>query len=274
MRIRIVDSGSGPDARARVARACPQATILAAGANVGYGPGVNLGLREWLAKGSGEWVVVAAHDALPAPDCLARLLAEGEARPDAAFVCAEFGAGFDMVPAVDAVLGGYSEPTRRGAGWVDVGYPHGTFWLARRRALQAIGLFDERYFAYCEEADLGLRARALGWRVGMVWGAVVVNARLPSELLADYLQVRNTLLLVRTRFGRGPALTRTVLSLTSALRRAGRDPRRAPAPLQLEARAVIDFWRGRFGPPPPAVLALVAEHPPRLPGRMTSTVGP
>ena len=45
-------------------------------------------------------------------------------------------------------------------GWEPVDYPHGTLLLARRACLEDVGLFDERYFSYCEEADLGLRARA------------------------------------------------------------------------------------------------------------------
>lgn len=260
VRVTVVDSGSSAEALARVRAGCPGATVIAIGANVGYGPGANLGLRRWLARGSGRWVAVAAHDARPGPGCLARLLAEGDSHPGAGFVCAEFGDGFDMVPAADWVIGGYFRPVARGAGWVDVDYPHGTLFLARRDALEEVGLFDERYFAYCEELDLSLRARALGWRVGMVWGAVVVNGGRPSQLLADYLQVRNTLLLVRNRHGRLPAVIRSILSVGAALGRARRDPKRAALHLHLEGRALVDFCRRRSGPPPAAVVALVAAE--------------
>ena len=39
--------------------------------------------------------------------------------------------------------------------------------------LDEIGLFDEDFFAYCEDTDLGLRARIAGWRCRYVPGALV-----------------------------------------------------------------------------------------------------
>ncbi|MCU4183816.1 glycosyltransferase [Acidiferrimicrobium sp. IK] len=255
----VVDNSEDPAVTATLRRLLPaDVTVLRTGANTGFGPGANVGLRHWLAQGRGEWVAVAPHDALPAEGCLARLLAEAAARADAGLVCAEFGDGFDLVPALDWVIGGFYRPATRGDGWEDVDYPHGTLMLARRAALEEIGLFDERYFAYCEEVDLALRARAAGWRVGMVWGAVVTNGTLPAQLIADYLQIRNTLLLISTRFGRYPTAVRAVLAVFSALGRARRDPGRAALHLRLESRAVADFFRGRFGPPPPDVVAMCA----------------
>ncbi|MDQ2727910.1 MAG: glycosyltransferase [Actinomycetota bacterium] len=261
--VTVVDNGSSPSSLAQLRAGCADVEIIECGANLGYGPGANVGLRRWLAHGAGDWVAVAAHDALPAPGCLGALVAAAEAHPDAGFVSAEFGPGFDMVPAADWVIGGYYHPATRGDGWVDVDYPHGTLFLTRRQALMNVGLFDERYFAYCEEVDLGLRARARGWRVGMVWGAVVVNGRLPAQLLADYLQVRNTLLLIRTHHGVRRAALRTALSVAPMLGRIRRDPRRWKLHLRLEGGAVIDFWRGRSGPPPPSVVSAVQKVPHR-----------
>jgi GT2 family glycosyltransferase len=258
--VTVVDNGSPPHALAALRGGRTGAEIVECGANLGYGPGANVGLRRWLTEGTGDWVVVSAHDALPAPGCLRALMAAAEAHPGAAFVSAEFGPDFDMVPTFDWVIGGYYRPATRGRGWVDVDYPHGTLFLARRQALLDVGLFDERYFAYCEEVDLGLRARARGWRVGMVWGAVVVNGRLPAQLLADYLQVRNTLLLVRTHHGRQRAVMRSVLTIAPLLGRMRRDRRRWRLHLRLEGGALLDFWRGRTGPPPPSVVSALRRH--------------
>ncbi len=253
----VVDNSEAPETTQRLRELLPEAvTVLATGTNAGFGPGANIGLRHWLSEGRGKWVAVAPHDAMPTDGCLERLLYEARLRPDAGLVSAEYGEGFDMVPAVDWVIGGYYRSSGRGAGWQDVDYPHGTLMLARRATLEEIGLFDERYFAYCEEVDLALRAREAGWRVGIVWGAVVTNGALPTQLIADYLQVRNTLLLVRDRFGRYPAFVRGVLALLAALRRARRDPARAGLHLRVESRAVADFIRGRYGAPPAAVWAM------------------
>ena len=81
-------------------------------------------------------------------------------------------------------------------------------------ALRDVGLFDERYFAYCEEADLALRAAAAGWEVGLVRGAIIRNPDLGSRSAAvDYLQLRNTLLLVREHYGRYNAAIRFLLGV-------------------------------------------------------------
>lgn len=251
----VVDSSSDAASGARLRRLLPGVEVLDAGGNIGFGPGANLGLRRWLDGGSGEWVGVAPHDARPAPGCVARLLDQVASRPDAGLVSAEYGEGFDLVPAVDKVMGGYYRPAQRGSGWEEVDYPHGTLLLARRATLEQVGLFDERYFAYCEEVDLALRARAAGWRVGLVWGAVVANGRLPPQLLADYLQLRNTLLLVAEHFGAPELRARLILAAATLAARCARDPGRAGRHARLGVRAVADFRAGRFGPPPPAVLA-------------------
>ena len=60
----------------------------------------------------------------------------------------------------------------RGAGDVDRGqhdrsddvfFPDGCAALYRRSMLEDIGMFDEQFFAYGDDADLGLRARWRGW---------------------------------------------------------------------------------------------------------------
>jgi N-acetylglucosaminyl-diphospho-decaprenol L-rhamnosyltransferase len=252
--VAVVDSGSTPGNSLRLRALLPTTEIIDAGRNVGFGPGANLGWRAWLEASQGEWVAVAPHDAVVRPGCLARIFSEVELRPDAGVVSAEFGPEFDVIPTVDWVLGGFYQPGVRGAGWQDVGYAHGTLLLVRRAVLEQVGLFDERYFAYGEEVDLSIRARDAGWRVGLVWGAVVENGQLPPQLLADYLQTRNNLLLVRSRFGRYAATLQCVLTVSRTIGRARSDPSRWRAHLEVDLRATVDFFRGRFGPPPEAVL--------------------
>jgi N-acetylglucosaminyl-diphospho-decaprenol L-rhamnosyltransferase len=41
----------------------------------------------------------------------------------------------------------------------------GSFMIARREALASAGVFDERFFLYCEEPDLCLRIKRAGWKV-------------------------------------------------------------------------------------------------------------
>jgi GT2 family glycosyltransferase len=265
VRLTLIDNGSSPAAVRQLEKELPEAEIVALGANRGFGPAANVGLRRWLDGSTPEWAVVAAHDALPAPACLRHLLDAVEARPRAGLASAVYGernvgvwlARTDMKPVVDRYFGGILTAAERDTGWEEAGHPHGTLMLAGRRCLTEVGLFDERYFAYCEEADLGERARRAGWEVGVVWDALVENPHMSGESAAvEYLQLRNSLLLVRDHFGRYPAFIRLTMALGDTAFRTLLPRRRTPIfSLPARCRAIVDFGRGRYGPPPASLLA-------------------
>ena len=252
-RVIVVDAGSAGEARDAVAADVATRDgdeFIASPENLGFGPGANVGLRRWLSTGTGEWVGLCPHDALPAPDCMERLLAAVAPRPRAGLASADVGDG--LSPVVDRYFGTLFRPGAVTEGWEPVDYPHGTLLLARRSCLEDVGTFDERYFSYCEEADLGLRARARGWEIGLVRGARVTNPDLSASVaVVDYLQLRNTLLLTRDHFGRYAHLIR--LS-TALLQLAGQTVRPSRRPLIFHARArrlaLRDQLRGCYGPPP------------------------
>jgi N-acetylglucosaminyl-diphospho-decaprenol L-rhamnosyltransferase len=257
--VTVVDNGSSAESLARlravVAGAEVPAEIIELGANTGFGPASNAGLRRWLARAGGEWAVVMPHDALPDDDTLKRLTSVAEEQPRAGLACADVGDGH--IPVHDPYFGGMTVPGGGDGGWEDVDYPHGTLMLLRRSCVDDIGLFDERYFAYCEEADLGARARDAGWQVGLVRGVGVTNPSMRSgSPVVDYLMHRNTLLLVREHAGRYHATIRFVIALFQLVRGLV-DP--SARPLLFDARGrfrgLVDFARGRFGPPPADLLS-------------------
>jgi GT2 family glycosyltransferase len=74
----------------------------------------------------------------------------------------------------------------RGSGELDVGqydrmeetlWPDGCAAMYRREMLDQIGGFDEDFFAYADDAELGLRARIAGWICLYVPDAVVRHHR-------------------------------------------------------------------------------------------------
>lgn len=258
-RVVVVDNGSTPDVVARLRAELPGAAeLVCIEDNCGFGPGANVGFRHVLdhpMDGDPGWIVLSTDDAEPARDCLARMMAAVANRPGAGLACADFGDG--ATPVVDPYFGGILVPATVSEGWEPAGHPHGTLLMARRALLETVGLFDERYFAYCEEADLALRAAAAGWETGLVRGALVVNPdlRTPSPII-DYLQLRNTLLLVREHSGRYHAAIRYLLAIGQLAAGVVSPPRRGPyfdAPSRI--RALVDHARGRYGPPPAAVVA-------------------
>jgi GT2 family glycosyltransferase len=253
LRVLVVDNGSSPEALDLVREKLPDGVeVLELGANTGFGPGANAGFRRFLADDPAEWLAVAPHDAEPLPGCLPRLLAELAVRPRAGLASADVGDG--LTPVVDRYFGGIPAPATVTDGWEPAGFPHGTLMLARRRCLEEVGLFDERYFAYVEEAELAVRAAAAGWEIGVVRGADVRNRGLGNRLaLIDYLQTRNTLLMVREHSGRYHAFIRLVIALWH-LAAGHASPRFRGGPYWVPSariRAIRDHLRGHYGPPPP-----------------------
>ena len=58
---------------------------------------------------------------------------------------------------------------------VEIFMPSGCACLIRRKVLDEVGLFDEDYFAYCEDTDLFLRIRWAGYRMVIVPDAQVTH---------------------------------------------------------------------------------------------------
>ena len=82
--------------------------------------------------------------------------------------------------------------------------PSGSAALYRRAMLEEIGLFDESFFLYCEDTDLGLRAQWAGWGCRYVPGAIVEHryshsAGRASPLKAYYVE-RNRLYTIVKNF--------------------------------------------------------------------------
>ncbi len=267
VRLTVVDNASSPGrlellrsglalVRSERPRACIE--LLEQAANSGFGPGSNVGLRRFLDQpDDGPWVALCPHDVDPFPGCLSAVLDAVAAEPMAGLACADVGDG--MVPVIDPYFGGMAVPVDVPPPdsddlprWEEVAYPHGTLMFLRRDALAEVGLFDERYFSYCEEAELALRVRRAGWTVGLVRGARVQNLHLGSSVaLVDHLQTRNTLLLVQEMSGWYHAWIRSCITLLQVARGILQPSSR---PLVFDARArlrgVRDFWLRRFGPPP------------------------
>jgi N-acetylglucosaminyl-diphospho-decaprenol L-rhamnosyltransferase len=59
--------------------------------------------------------------------------------------------------------------------WRETGWLSGSFLLVRRKAFEAVGGFDESYFMYFEDVDLGARLSKAGWRNLYVPNAVVTH---------------------------------------------------------------------------------------------------
>lgn len=152
--------------------------ILRPGANLGFAGGNNLAAN--LAKST--WLALLNPDAFPAPDWLERLLEAAARRPDAAsFGSTQWmdddpsrldGAGDSFHAAGIAyrrLNGRHGPPPPEG----EVFSPCAAAALYRRDLFLEAGGFDEDFFCYCEDVDLGFRLRLMGWSAVQATGAQV-----------------------------------------------------------------------------------------------------
>jgi GT2 family glycosyltransferase len=58
---------------------------------------------------------------------------------------------------------GHREPPENWSAVTETLFPSGSAAIYRRAMLDEIGWFDERFFLYCEDTDVGLRGRWAGW---------------------------------------------------------------------------------------------------------------
>jgi GT2 family glycosyltransferase len=201
----VVDNSGSGRARAGGERM----RILVNDRNVGFGAAINQAIRD----SETPYIAVLNDDAIPHPGWLAALVKAAEARPKAGMFASQVrmtdtgnldSAGMLIARDGSSKQRGHGEPPANFAADSDTLFPTGSAALYRRKMLDEIGLFDERFFLYCEDTDLGLRARWAGWEGLYVAGAVVDHAYSKSagraSALKAYYVERNRLYTVIKNF--------------------------------------------------------------------------
>jgi GT2 family glycosyltransferase len=85
------------------------------------------------------------------------------------------------------------------------GFISGAVFVGRVEALRQVGLFDDRFFLYYEEADWCRRATAAGWRLGLVPGFEAVHRMYgssESEGVARELYYASRYAFLKKHYGR------------------------------------------------------------------------
>jgi N-acetylglucosaminyl-diphospho-decaprenol L-rhamnosyltransferase len=191
----LADNGSTDGAPEEAVERYPGTRLLHMGGNLGYGSAANRGVDT--APADDEFVIVANPDVVWGPNSIDELLAAAERWPRAGslgpLVRDPDGAVYPSARHLPSLVRGgmhavvgfvwktnpwtrayrqeYLEPTERPVGWLS-----GSCLLLRRAAFDQVRGFDERYFMYMEDVDLGDRLGQAGW----------LNVYVPSaEILHD-----------------------------------------------------------------------------------------
>ena len=135
--------------------------------NLGFGGAVNQAFR----RSKSAYLATLNDDAIPDAGWIEALVAALEARSEAGMCASAIrlpdgkldSAGMLIAGDGSSKQRGHLQPPERFCAPEEVLCPSGCAALYRREMLEQVGAFDEDFFLYCEDTDLGLRGRWGGW---------------------------------------------------------------------------------------------------------------
>jgi N-acetylglucosaminyl-diphospho-decaprenol L-rhamnosyltransferase len=273
----LVHNPSRPGERAELD--LPGVVIINNDRNVGYAAGMNVGLRRAYAAGA-DAILTLTHEARIDEAGIAALAAalagDGELAAVGPVLHTPEGelSSAGMVPGRGVRLSHRRDREPAPGVLAPCESLDGSAILWRAAHVEALEGFDARFFMYYEEIDLCARARARGWEVAVLGGVVAtsVSGGTNRRVAHAYLTTRNGLAYARRRgwrfFLRWWCSTVWWFWIVTPKpgggrfripeeRLRGRDARRGAR------RGVLDYLRGRWGPPPPELLSdsdIAAAH--------------
>jgi GT2 family glycosyltransferase len=266
----LVDNGSTDGTAAAVASEFPWCQILRVQENRGPAAGNNAGLREALRLGA-DWVLLLNNDTTVHPALVERMREAAAAHPEYSIIgpVIKFMDDPDIVM-TDGTL--FNLPKARGffvrkpvpvnasvpPAITSVDIVNGCCLMISAETVREVGLFDETLFMYHDEADLCLRVRGSGRKLGvidhaLIWHKGSATSAATGKRSVRYFDARNLLHVLRKHHG-APEHGRGRLQTTAAYfrymyywfcaeREAGREEA-AAAVLQ----GIADGLAGRRGP--------------------------
>ncbi|HUD44319.1 MAG TPA: glycosyltransferase family 2 protein [Patescibacteria group bacterium] len=240
-------------------------TLIRLDKNTGFVGGYNAGIKEAL-KRHADYIMIVNNDTIMDPNMIKNLLEVLDSDPKIGVTTPKiyFAKGHEFhkdrytqeeLGKVFWFAGGYMDwnnviSLHRGVDEVDHGqydkiektdFASGCCMLFKREVLEKVGLFDERYFLYYEDADLNQRIEKAGYAIYYVPTAVLVHINASSSggagnKLHDYYLTRNQMLFGMTY---APFKTKFAL-LRQSLRLlfTGRP---------YQKQAIRDYYLGRLG---------------------------
>ena len=179
----VVDNGSS-DGSAELAENEFHARVIRNPENRGFCAANNQGI----AAARGKFIALLNNDAEAEPDWLAELARACASRPEVGMAASKVLVWEDpsRIDKAGHLIFPDGQNRGRGSGTLDRGqfdreedvlWPDGCAAMYRKSMLDQIGGFDEDFFAYADDAELGLRARIAGWLCVYTPRAVVRHHR-------------------------------------------------------------------------------------------------
>lgn len=226
--VMVVDNKSEPEhlekIKNKVLNLGAKYFLIEAPENKGYAAGNNLGIKYGLEKGA-EYIFILNNDTIAPPDALARLVKRAGEDDFIGIVAPALDESEKMayggkIKWLKPELGHnyqFDKPEIGENVWDNKIFISGAAMLVKKKVFDKIGLLDERYFLYFEDADFSMRAANAGFKL-IVYPEISVahetsgtTKKLGSPLLLRY-HYRNALLF---NFKFGPIWAKILLPFWS-----------------------------------------------------------
>jgi len=190
----VVDNASLDGSAEMVRERFPQVHLIENEENLGFAAANNQAIR----RSQGRYVLLLNPDTVVCHDALTKLIDFLEGNPEvavagpkllhpdgqiqhSAFAFPTLPMAFlDFFPIHHRLInspfnGRYPRRLYEGGEPFPIDHPLGACLMARREAIEQVGLLDEGFFIYCEEIDWCMRAKKAGWQIYCVPQAEVVH---------------------------------------------------------------------------------------------------
>jgi GT2 family glycosyltransferase len=176
----VVDNGSADGSLDLIKKDFPWVKVIPLKENAGFAKGNNIGFE----ASSSEFVATLNNDTIAESGWLQALYDGAKNDNTVGMVASKIFLGREGNELDSAGMLIYPDgmSRQRGRGETDKGqfdgseevlFPSACAALYRREMLKEIGYFDEDFFSYCEDTDLGLRGRLAGWKARYAPAAAV-----------------------------------------------------------------------------------------------------
>ena len=171
----VVDNASSDGSPEGVKERFPGVHLIQTGANLGFSRANNIGV----ARATGRYYGFVNSDVLVLPDCVQRLIALMDSHPAVGLAgprllngdrtlqpsCRKEPRLANHLARALFINTSLADPACKRDEIAEVEVLAGSFWIARREAVQQVGLLDEAFFFYGEDVDWCRRFRAAGQKV-------------------------------------------------------------------------------------------------------------
>lgn len=258
----VVDNGSIQDDYLLLNKNFPEIEIIRSESNLGFTGGNNLGI-EYAMKMNPDYFLLLNNDTIVEPNFIRPLLDVFEKEKNAGIAAPQInyfyepekiwtaggkisrlrGSGFDHS---DQIYNSTKSEIRH------VTFVSGCCMLIKKKVLEKIGLFDDNYFLYIEDADLCCRTTQAGYKIAVnsnskIFHKVSSSTKENHSLLPIYYATRNRLYFSQKNFPNFFILTLAYISLAMMIKSVYWLFSKNLKKILMITRAFKDFFSRRMG---------------------------